>query len=78
MVKLRFLDYRYTRFYYHPLKDKFLLSSDWKDSKWNDVRSVRIGLDTDERHQREQVFGKNQIDVKEKSIPQILVGEVRP
>ncbi|KAI4215033.1 MAG: hypothetical protein LQ351_002347 [Letrouitia transgressa] len=37
--------------------------------------TARIGLDTDERHQREQVFGKNQIDVKEKSIPQILVGE---
>lgn len=76
MSTLRFLDYRYIRFCFHPLKDKFMLCSDWKHSNWTDVRSIRAGLDSDERHRREQVFGKNQIDIQQKSIPQLLVDEV--
>ena len=76
MTHLRFLDYRYVAFCYHPLKDKFVLCSDWKDPKWTDVKSIRAGLDSDERHRREQIFGKNQIDIQEKSIPQLLVDEV--
>ncbi|KAL8843099.1 MAG: hypothetical protein Q9170_000229 [Blastenia crenularia] len=72
---LQFLDYRYIRFCFHPLKDKFMLCSDWKDANWTDVRSIRAGLDSDERYRREQVFGKNQIDIKQKTIPQLLVDE---
>ena len=76
MVYLRFLDYRYIRFCFHPLKDKFVLRSNWKDPIWTDVRSIRVGLDSDERHKREQVFGANLIDIQQKSIPQLLVDEV--
>ena len=76
MMQLRFLDYRYIRFCYHPLKDKFVLSSDWKDPTWTNVKSIRAGLDSDERYRREQVFGMNQIDIKQKSIPQLLIDEV--
>lgn len=76
MMHLRFLDYRYIRFCFHPLKDEFVLCSDWKDPDWTDVRSIRAGLDSDERHRREQFFDKNQIDIKQKSIPQLLVDEV--
>lgn len=76
MRYLHLLDYRYIRFCFHPLKDKFVLCSDWKDPDWTDVRSIRIGLDSDERHRREQVFGMNQIDIEQKSIPQLLVDEV--
>ncbi len=76
MMQLRFLDYRYIRFCYHPLKDKFVLSSNWKDPTWTDVKSVRVGLDSDERYRREQVFGMNQIDIKQESIAQLLVDEV--
>lgn len=73
---LRFLDYRYIRFCFHPLKDKFVLCSNWKDPNWVDVRSMRIGLDGDERYRREQVFGTNEIDIQQKSVPQLLVDEV--
>ena len=73
---LRFLDYRFIRFCFHPLKDKFMLCSDWKDPTWVDVRSMRAGLDSDERFRREQIFGKNQIDIKQKSIAQLLIDEV--
>lgn len=76
MVDLRFLDYRYVRFCYHPLKDKFLLSSNWKDPTWKDVKSIRAGLDSDERCRREQVFDKNQIDIQQKTVPQLLIDEV--
>ena len=76
MMQLRFLDYRYIRFCYHPLKDKFVLSSNWKDPTWTDLKSIRVGLDSDERYRREQVFGINQIDIKQKSISQLLIDEV--
>ncbi|KAL9102913.1 MAG: hypothetical protein Q9163_002005 [Psora crenata] len=70
-----FLDYRYIRLCFHPDSDKFLLCSDWTDPTWRSVKSMRMGLDSDERHIREQVFDKNQIDVKEKSVPQLLMDE---
>ena len=76
LMHLRFLDYRYIRFCFHPLKDKFVPCSEWKDPNWTDIKSIRAGLDSDERHRREQVFGKNEIDIEEKSIPQLLVDEV--
>ena len=73
---LRLLDYRYMRFAYHPLKDKFVLSHSWKDPAWTDVKSIRSGIDGDEKKNRELVFGKNLIDIKEKTISQLLVDEV--
>ena len=76
MKHLRFLDYRYVRFCFHPFKDKFVLVSDWKDPDWTDVKTMRTGLESDERHRREQVFDKNHIDIKEKTISQLLVDEV--
>lgn len=77
MLHLRLLDYRYIRFCFHPLRDRFVLSSNWKDPSWTDVKSIRVGLDGDERHQREQVFGMNLIDIQQKSVPQLLIDEVR-
>lgn len=53
-----------------------MLCSNWKDPKWRDVRSVRGGLDADERYRREQVFGQNQIDIRQKSVSQLLIDEV--
>ena len=47
MTHLRFLDYRYISFCFHPLKDKFMLCSDWKDPKLTDIISIRAGLDSD-------------------------------
>lgn len=37
---------------------------------------MRAGLDSDERYRRELVFGKNHIEIRQKSIPQLLVDEV--
>jgi cation-transporting ATPase 13A2 len=73
---LRSIDYRYIRFCYNPLKDKFLMANTWKDPNWTHVRTVRSGLDTEETNYRAQVFGKNLIDLKEKTTMQLLVDEV--
>jgi cation-transporting ATPase 13A3/4/5 len=73
--QLRSLDYRYIRFIYHPLKDKFVLANTWKDPAWTDVAALREGLDLDERDYRELVFGRNAIDIEEKSTSQLLVDE---
>ncbi|TVY85195.1 putative cation-transporting ATPase [Lachnellula suecica] len=72
---LRILDYRYMRFSYNPLKDRFVLTNSWKDPAWTDVKSIRTGLDGDEKDNRELVFGKNLIDIKQKTIPQLLLDE---
>ncbi|XWW96638.1 hypothetical protein V2A60_004615 [Cordyceps javanica] len=73
---LRTLEYRYVRFFYHPIKDRFIMSSGWKDPDWTDVRLVRSGLDSDEKMIREQIFGPNLIDIEQKSASQLLVDEV--
>lgn len=72
---LRILDYRYMRFCFHPVKDRFVLSNSWKDPAWTDVKSIRAGIGSDEKENREHVFGKNIIDIKQKTIPQLLVDE---
>ncbi|KAL8665859.1 MAG: hypothetical protein Q9202_001982 [Teloschistes flavicans] len=75
ILTLHHLDYRYMRFCFHPLHERFVLSSNWKDPSWTKVKSMRVGLDSDERYRREIVFGKNEINIKQKSIAQLLVDE---
>lgn len=73
---LRVLNYRYMRFYYHPQWDKFRLVNGWKDPLWTDIRSVREGIDSDEKDHRVLVFGSNLIDIEQKSTFRLLVDEV--
>lgn len=40
------------------------------------MKSIRAGLDGDERIRRGKIFGKNQIDVQQKSLLELLVDEV--
>lgn len=74
---LRFLDYRYLRFFYHPVDDKLSLMTGWKDPAWKSAKAMRGGLDADERDSREQIFGQNTIDIQQKTVPQLLIDEVR-
>jgi cation-transporting ATPase 13A3/4/5 len=75
MDELRIMDYRYIRFCYHPAKDKFVLGNTWKDPTWTDVATVRMGIDSDEQEVRERIFGKNAIDIEQKTTAQLLVDE---
>ncbi|KAL9107561.1 MAG: hypothetical protein Q9227_007561 [Pyrenula ochraceoflavens] len=73
---LSYIDYRYMRLFYHPMEDKFVLCNGWKDPAWTEVNLLRSGLDTEGRDQRESIFGKNAINIVQKSIPQLLIDEV--
>lgn len=73
---LQILDYRYMRLVFHPLEDKFVLNNHWADPQWTDTKTLREGLDSDERDIRDQVFGKNVLEIQQKSIPQLLMDEV--
>lgn len=73
---LRSLNYRYLRLLYHPIEDKFVLNSDWTDPEWTNIQSLRSGLDSEERDMRELVFGRNNLDIEEKTVPQLLMDEV--
>lgn len=73
---LVYLDYRYLRLYFHPHKDKFLLCNDWIDPAWTSIKSLKTGLDSEERSRRELVFSRNLIDIEEKTMAQLLVEEV--
>lgn len=73
---LRSIDYRYIRFFFNPLKDKFMVGNTWKDPAWTNVRAIRSGLESEEHDYREQVFGRNTIDIEAKTTMQLLVDEV--
>lgn len=75
LTELRILDYRYIRFCFHPIRDKFVLGSNWKDPAWTDVAAVRTGLDADEQKSRQRIFGYNIIDIQNKTTMQLLVDE---
>ena len=47
------------------------------DPRWNDLDDVRNGLSSEEVNIRIAVFGKNLIDIEEKSTGYILLDEVR-
>ncbi|KKA25972.1 hypothetical protein TD95_002157 [Thielaviopsis punctulata] len=74
--ELRELTYRYVNFFFHPLRDKFVLFTGWKDPEWTDVQVARIGISSEERSVREQVFGHNMIAIEMKPTLQILTDEV--
>ena len=76
VTELRVLDYRYVRLFFHPIKDMFVVFTGWRDPNWTDVRATRAGVDSDEKNHREVVFGRNTIDIEQKSIPRLLVDEV--
>jgi cation-transporting ATPase 13A3/4/5 len=76
--ELRMLNYRYVRFFFHPLRDKFLLCNGWKDPLWSNVREIRAGIDSEEKTHRDVVFGSNLIDIEQKSVFRLLVDEVSP
>ncbi|KAL9048846.1 MAG: hypothetical protein Q9162_007517 [Coniocarpon cinnabarinum] len=74
--QLRLIDYRYVRFAFHPVKEKFVVNNSWKDPAWSELETVRAGIGTDEKESRDQIFGKNVIDIEEKPLGALLVDEV--
>ncbi|EAU91429.2 P-type ATPase [Coprinopsis cinerea okayama7 len=75
LKRLLIVDYRYTRFALDPRLGLFSLVRDWRDSSWT-AASVLQGVDSHTQHQRQLLFGPNEIDIETKSTPTLLVEEV--
>ncbi|KAL2266535.1 hypothetical protein VTJ83DRAFT_5887 [Remersonia thermophila] len=73
---LRSISYRYVKFFYHPIRDKFMLCNGWKDPSWSNVSDIRGGIDSEEKTHRDVVFGSNLIDIEQKSVFRLFVDEV--
>ena len=73
---VRFLDYRYVRFIFHPLRHRFVALSDWRDERWKNPAEVRKGLDTETKESYKNVMGANLIDIEQRPIIKLLVDEI--
>lgn len=78
LEEIRYLDYRYIRFVFHPIRGKFQLMSNWRDPSWRNLKDVVDGLEGDTRDARAGLFGENVIDIEEKPILTLLIDEVNP
>ncbi|KAK9674726.1 hypothetical protein K7432_016952, partial [Basidiobolus ranarum] len=76
LPQLNYFEYKYIRFIFHPLLKKFVQNSHWKDKSWENVVNCKNGLAREVLNERKLVFGDNMIQIKEKSIGQLLTDEV--
>lgn len=73
---LRTVDYRYIKFIYNPVTDLFMTNSDWAASTWEHHDTAIEGLNSDVQAQREMVFGRNILDIRQPSVRKLLIDEV--
>ncbi|KAG0284884.1 hypothetical protein BGZ96_010787 [Linnemannia gamsii] len=73
---MRYFDYQYIRFIYNPSAQAFMQNSQWKDPDWNMAANCERGVGRETHQERTMVFGLNLIDVKEKTVGQLLVQEI--
>ncbi|KAK9762948.1 hypothetical protein K7432_010801, partial [Basidiobolus ranarum] len=76
LSQLDYFDYKYIRFIFHPLLQKFVQNSHWKDKAWVNIYNCKRGLTRELLNERKLVFGDNVIAIKEKPIMQLLTDEV--
>lgn len=51
------------------------MNNSWKDPDWTSVRKLRRGIEGEDKELRSLVFGKNVIDIEEKTVMQLLIDE---
>ncbi|KAI8804374.1 hypothetical protein BJ742DRAFT_825014 [Cladochytrium replicatum] len=74
---LRMFEYRYHRFIMNPVTMKFERVDSWRDPAWGTVTKALDGIRSERVVERRRiVFGRNEVDVKEKSTFRLLVDEV--
>lgn len=69
-------EYRYIKFFYNPVEDIFKTNSTWYDLHWLNVKNLREGTSQTLHDYRMIIFGKNNIQIKEKTNIQLLSAEV--
>ncbi|SCV05899.1 LANO_0H17634g1_1 [Lachancea nothofagi CBS 11611] len=68
--------YRYFNLIYNPIEDIFKTNSNWTDADWLSLDANNAGLTTSIVEDRVLAFGKNSINLKQKTTGQILFDEV--
>ncbi|KAM3163822.1 Cation-transporting ATPase [Lachancea thermotolerans] len=71
-----YFSYRYFNLIYTPIEDLFKTNSNWTDADWLSLESAHEGLTTSIVEDRVLAFGKNSINLKQKSTAEILFDEV--
>lgn len=72
----RFIDYRYIRFVWHAVTQRFTIYNNYKDRAWRgSAKECRGGLEDEVKDRRLALFGPNVVDIEEKSVVQLLVDE---
>ncbi|AEY98251.1 FAFR567Wp [Eremothecium gossypii FDAG1] len=68
-------EYRYLTLIYSPLTDIFQTNTNWADPDWTDLSLVSRGLPNNIHEDRMIAFGKNSINLRQKTTSQILFDE---
>lgn len=68
--------YRYIKFFYNPMEDMFKTNSNWFDARWLNVKNLKDGVSHSVQDQRQEIFGRNTIEIEDKSVLQLLTDEV--
>ncbi|KAI9096937.1 hypothetical protein DFS34DRAFT_128468 [Phlyctochytrium arcticum] len=77
MPELIVFDYRYVRFMFNPAIGKYEPNLYWRDYRWTSVAHAVRGLQQSTVvEERNQVFGRNAIDVEDKSTSRLLMDEI--
>ncbi|OWB65517.1 hypothetical protein B5S30_g843 [[Candida] boidinii] len=69
-------EYRYMNLYYSPIEDLFTLNNDWVDPYWSKYPAILDGINEEVYKNRNLIFGSNLLDIKEKSVFQLLTDEI--
>lgn len=69
-------EYRYIKFFYNPVEDMFKTNSNWYDLHWLNAKNLREGTSQSLQEVRAALFGRNNLNIQEKSTLQLLADEV--
>ncbi|EGG03284.1 uncharacterized protein MELLADRAFT_22371, partial [Melampsora larici-populina 98AG31] len=76
LTQIKYFDYRYHRFFLHPITMQFRMARDWQDPCWlTSLSNLAKGLDYKDSTSRRQLFSENVMEVKGKTTAQLLVDE---
>eukprot|EP00833_Pecoramyces_ruminatium_P008964 jgi/Orpsp1_1/1182996/evm.model.c7180000083423.1 len=74
---LKYFKYQYIRFIFNPITSKYEQITNWKDPKWDSIKSTINGIDSNEVYiQRQKIFGSNVAQIQQKSTLSFLLDEV--
>jgi hypothetical protein len=71
-----YFEYRFFRFIYNPATERFFLVANLPLANLSNMNGARAGISSDVLVLRSFLFGRNEIDIKEKSVWALLVEEI--